>query len=218
MNDTNGIVDRQVDSMLKLLRRYESTEIEKILDRAYAVADERVRAARHEARLRVREAIRKLRAGVDERLIHVRAVRRAEERRRELEKAGLVLAEARGRLRHAIAARWHEPDTRATWSLSMLERAGEVLPPGRWTVRHAPGWPPEEREAFAARATELAGEAPELSEDPDISAGLDIGLAGAVLDGTLEGLLARGPEIEARLLAAYYAALAESDDAAGGSQ
>jgi hypothetical protein len=216
VNDVNGMVDRQVDSMLKLLRRHESGEIEKILDRAYATATERVRTARREARLRVHEAIRELRGEVDTRMTRVRAGNQAEERQRDLEKARQVLAEGDQLLRERVAARWEEAEARRRWTASLLDSADRILPPGEWSVTYAPGWPEAEREAFSTRVTEIAGCAPQLSCDEDIAAGLRIRRGTATLDGTLQGLMARGEEIEARLLAAYYSALAQGADRSAG--
>lgn len=204
MNDAGGIVDRQVESMVRLLRRYEATEIDKIIDRAYATAEERLRAARRAARQRVHEAIAELRAEVDAGITRVRAGDQARARRLELEKARHVLAAGRDSLKEALGKRWQEEDSRRAWVSSLLEQAASVLPAGAWQVEHAPDWPETEREDFAAHAAEAAGEAPRLSTREDIAAGLRIGIGGASLDGTLEGLLARGPELEARLLAEYY--------------
>lgn len=215
MNDTGGIVERQVDSMVRLVRRYEAAEIEKILDRAYETALERVRAARRDARQRVREAIEELRGEVDAGITRVRAGDEARARRRELGKARLVLQAGRELLARSLQARWQEPASRQAWASSLLEQAAAVLPSGTWEVEYAAGWPEEEREAFSARAGEAAGEPPSLNAREDIAAGLRIGIviegAGASLDGTLDGLMGRGPELEARLLAEYYG-LADGPD------
>ena len=219
MNDTGGIVERQVDSMVRLVRRYEAAEIEKILDRAYETAEERIRAARRDARQRVHEAIEELRGEVDAAITRVRAGDEARARRRELGKARLVLDAGRELLARSLQARWQEPASRQAWTSSLLEQAAVVLPSGTWEVEYAAGWPEEEREAFSTRAREAAGEPPRLNAGDDIAAGLRIGIAiegaGASLDGTLDGLMGRGPELEARLLAEYYA-LADGPDGEDG--
>jgi len=216
MKDAGGIVDRQVDSMVKLLRRYEAVEIESILDRAYATAQERIRAARRDARHRVSEAIEEFRSEVDAAVTRVRAGDQARARRLELEKARLVLAEGRELLARAVLARWQEPAARQMWVSSLLREATAVLPSGTWEVEYAPGWPGDEREDFAARVAEAAGEPPRFNCCDDIAAGLRIGIAGASLDGSLEGLTARGPDIDALLLAEYYRLQDESGVPGGG--
>jgi len=217
MNDTGGIVERQVESMVRLVRRYEAAEIEKILDRAYETALERLRAARRDARQRVHEAVEELRGEVDAAITRVRAGDEARARRRELGKARLVLDAGRDLLARSLQARWQEPSSRQAWTSSLLEQAGAVLPSGPWDVEYAAGWPEEEREAFSAKAREAAGEAPRLNAREDIAAGLTIGIGGASLDGTLDGLMGRGPELEARLLAEYYALAGEPDESGGGA-
>ncbi len=203
--------------MVRLVRRYEATEIEKILDRAYETARERVRAARRDVRLRVHEAIGELRGEVDAAITRVRAVDEARLRRRELGKARLVLDAGRELLARSLQARWQEPASRQAWVSSLLEQASAVLPPGTWEVEHADGWPQEEREAFSARAREVAGEPPRLNAREDIAAGLGIAVGGASLDGTLEGLMGRGAELEARLLAEYYALARGAGRSGGGA-
>ena len=212
MNDTDGraagIVERQVDSMLRLLRRHESAEVEKILDAAYAAADQRVRAARSEARRRLHEAIQMLRSETDAKMTRLEAGSQAERRQRELEKARQVLAEGRRLLRDRVAARWEDAASRRQWTGALLERAERILPPGEWVVAHPAGWPADEREDFAARVAGIAGRAPTLSPEDGIAAGLRVSRGGATLDGTLQGLTGDASEIPARLLAGYYAAFA----------
>lgn len=215
MNDTGAIVDRQVDRMVRLVRRYEASEIEKILDRAYATARERVRAARRDARQRVHEAVGELRSEMDTALTRIRAGDEARMRRHELGMARLVLAEGHEVLARSVRARWQDPPLRDAWVSSLLEQATAVLPAGEWEVEHAADWPDDEREAFSARVREATGQTPKLDARDDIAAGLRIGIGGASLDATLDGLLARGEELEARLLAEYYA-LRDGPHGAGG--
>lgn len=217
MNDAGGIVDRQVDSMVRLVRRYEAAEIEKILHRAYATAQERLHAARREARQRVHEAIEELRGDTDAAMTRVRAGDQARARRSELERARLVLAAGEDLLRDALQARWQQADSRQAWVASLLEQAVAVLPAGAWQIEHAPAWPEAERQTCATRAEKAAGETPRFETRDDVAAGLRIGLGGASLDGTLEGLMARGPELEARLLAEYYALRDGTGQSGGGS-
>ena len=217
MNEAGGIVDRQVESMVRLLRRYEAAEIDKVLDRAYATARERLHAARRDARQRVHEAFEELRGEMDAAITRVRAGDQARARRRELDKAALVLAAGRDCLDEALRRRWQQAASREAWASSLLQQAAAVLPPGAWQVEYGPDWPREEREAFAARVAEAAGETPCLTGRDDIGAGLRIGIDGASLDGTLEGLMDRGPELGAQLLAEYYRLRDQAEPAGGGT-
>jgi len=217
MNEAGGIVDRQVESMVRLLRRYEAAEIDKVLDRAYATARERLHAARRDARQRVHEAFEELRGEMDAAITRVRAGDQARARRRELDKAALVLAAGRDCLDEALRRRWQQAASREAWTSSLLEQAAAVLPPGAWQVEYARGWPQEEREAFAARLAEAAGEAACLTGRDDIGAGLRIGIDGASLDGTLQGLMDRGSELGSQLLAEYYRLRDPAEPARGGT-
>ncbi len=82
-----------------------------------------------------------------------------------------------------------------------LRDAARALPAGPWTVRHAAGWPTAEQQTVRDALGRELGVEPHLRTEPDIAAGLVIDSGGAVLDASLDGLLADRPRLEARLLA-----------------
>ena len=96
-------------------------------------------------------------------------------------------------------ARVGGPAFRRTPPESRVQR--RLLPKGTWTLRHAPNWPEEEWQALVTALTAELGSEPRLVADGSLSAGLTVEGAGAVLDGSLEGLLKDRGRIEARLLA-----------------
>ena len=112
-----------------------------------------------------------------------------------------ILASAWPRLEAALLASWHDPGGRQTWVLGVLAQARHLLPRGVWTLRHAPDWPETEWQALGTALTAELGSEPRFVADGSVSAGLAIEGAGALLDGTLEGLLKDRTRIEARLLA-----------------
>lgn len=205
MNDAVGsLIERQADAMLRLIRRHQAAAAGDILDQAHAVTRERLRAARANARRRVHEAATGLRGEVEIRLTRLRAGEQAEDRRNRLARDALALDEGRALLREALAARWRDAGSRRRWCTSVIEDAARVLPKGQWELAYPANWSDEERDETLRTATEAAGECPVPTPAEDIEAGLRVAIGDAVLDGTVEGLLARAAELDARLLAAFH--------------
>ena len=96
----------------------------------------------------------------------------------------------------ALESRWRDTAARAAWVRHVVAQARRHLPHGAWEIRHAPGWPDDERQALA-RALDPP---PIFVEDATHRAGLAIGLQRNVIDGTLEGLLVDRAEVGAQLL------------------
>jgi hypothetical protein len=183
------------------------------------VHDERDKACRQllaEAAARAaaitREAFRRERALLHQRVVTERsraegllraaAAERATAERRRGEAADAdLLAAAWPRLCEQLAERWAVAASRRLWVDTTLAQALRRLPHTRWTIRHAAGWPEEERAAALARLAAAGLPEPALRADGDVAAGLVVVAGGAVLDMSLAGLLQDRARIEARLLA-----------------
>lgn len=182
--------------------------------------------ARARARGLIRDAYRRHRAALHQRVVAERT--RAEgllraanaeratalRRRGELADGELILS-AWPRLQAHLAERWTAADTRARWIDSALSQALARLPRSGWTIRHAAGWPEAERAAAKARLAEVGIEAPALRADSGMAAGLVVSAGGAALDMSLAGLLRDRARVEARLLALAKQAQNESGDGLG---
>lgn len=141
---------------------------------ARTAAERIVREARREALRRSHAAFAELRSRAQaERSAAAAALETARRVQRfRLDRA--LVAQGMGLLRPALERRWADPAARAEWHEAALEVARQRLPPGTWTIEHAPGL-----------------------------TGVRVRSGGACVDGSLEGLLADGSEIEARLLAQF---------------
>ncbi|MFZ0790000.1 MAG: hypothetical protein WAM94_10305, partial [Chromatiaceae bacterium] len=84
---------------------------------------------------------------------------------------------------------------------AVLTQARQVLPAGVWTLRHAPAGSASEWQSLARELTATLDAEPRLVADGAVVAGITVDCAGAVLDGSLEGLLKDRTRIESRLLA-----------------
>lgn len=188
----------EVTTFLGIVERDRVARCDAILRDARDRAAELLREARREARRRVSTAVADDRARSRRRIEAARAELLTRERQLDREVAAKLLARGWDALRQALLAQWQEPEGRARWIAELVADARRLLPHGTWRIRHPPAL--AEIELVARVAGEASGAAPELEPDPDIAAGLCVHVAGATLDGTLEGLLADRGKVEGRLL------------------
>jgi hypothetical protein len=151
-------------------------------------------------------------AFVDERRLRDQRVQAAHanlQTRRRLaaqQRATALLAEAWVCLPDALLARWCALETRRQWITRIVARARTSLLGVAWRIAHAPDWTAAEREELSRDLAREVGTAPEFRVDEGIRAGLRIAGAGAVVDGTLDGIMRDRAENGARLLAFLDAA------------
>lgn len=194
-------LEEREQGLLRLVDAYRESQCRSLLEAARQEATALIARTYQEERARLHQRVLAERSGARERIQAARA--ELDTRRRAgVERANAqILALAWPRLHESLAARWRDARERRSWVQGVLDQARRLLPKGVWTLRHAPGWPEPERQALARALTEELGSTPRLVADGAVSAGLRIEASGAVLDGTLEGLLKDRARIEARLLA-----------------
>jgi len=168
-------------------------------ERAAAAARTLLRAAHAEARAQVRGALEEARKSAAERvaLAEAQGRTRARAARQRLLKA--QLEKTRPLLGELLRQSWQDPVRRERWAERYARRALEVLPRGRWQVRHPPEWPRAEQARLAEILSGGSIQA-QLAPDPAIAAGLKFVSGNSLLDATGPGLLADRTAIEARLL------------------
>jgi hypothetical protein len=194
-------LDEREQGLLRLVDAYRESECRSLFEAARREAAELIARTYQQERARLHQRVLVERAGARERIQAARAERDTRERTGGERASSRVLAIAWPRIEAALAARWHDSAGRQAWVQGVLEQARQVLPPGVWTLRHAPDWPESEWQALGSALAAELGRETRFVADGSISAGLAIEGAGAMLDGSLEGLLKDRTRIEARLLA-----------------
>lgn len=187
--------------LLRLIEAHRDRECAALLDAARAEAGATLARAWQEARALLREGVAAERAGARSRIQAARAERATRGAALGGQAKARLLALAWPRLRAHLAGRWADPAGRLVWTGQALAQAGRVLPAGVWTIRHAPGWGPAERQAALDGLAAAWESPPRCVVDASLEAGLAIACGGALLDATLEGLLKDRARIESRLLA-----------------
>lgn len=193
-------VQARAQAMLALVDSDRDRRRAAILDDARQRAQAMLGDARHKARASMRATFEDARRQHQEQVDAAQARLQTRRRMAEQARARALLGEAWQRLPAALQRQWQDGAGRRAWVAHMLEIGQQKLAPGVWHITCAADWPEAERREAAA----LAGPRVELQfdDDPKIAAGLRIRVGGAVIDGTLDGLLTERAEISARLLAA----------------
>ncbi len=185
-----------------LLELVENDRIERrraLEDESRRQAREILATARREARARVRAALVPERRRLRERLAALEARLATETRLSGQRRLRERLDEAWRELPLALARRWADPASRAQWTAHVRSAALGALGAGSWRVSHAPGWPGEERAAFAGALEARGPDDVTFEESPAIAAGLVVRAGGNVVDGSAAGLTADRAAIDAQL-------------------
>ena len=133
-------VEESAKTLLKLVEGYRSQECREAIDRARAEAAEILRRAWRREREHLHASVQAERSRARALIQAARAERATRERASGDRQNAVLLAQAWPRLRALLVARWRDPTGRETWVARALDQARKSLPPGPWTVRHAPDW------------------------------------------------------------------------------
>jgi hypothetical protein len=186
--------------LLAVIESYRAEQCARLLEAAREEAARIVRQAHAEARRRVRRVVAEERARAE---TQVRAAESelATLRRMREQRAALGLLESAWRgLGPALAERWADPAARAAWIRAVVTQARGHLPRGVWVVAHPSGLTPAEQETLRELLVEASGSEPTLAPTPTLRAGLTLRSGHAVLDGSVDGLVANREWVESRLL------------------
>jgi hypothetical protein len=194
-------VEHRMQGLLGLVEADRREQTEAIAREAQAAVAALLEQAHREARARMRQAFVDERRLRDQRVQAARATLQTRCRLAAQQRATALLAEAWVCLPDAFLARWRAPETRREWITRIVATARTSLLGVAWRIAHTPDWAAAEREELARDLARELGTTPEFNVDARIRAGLRIAGAGAVVDGTLDGMLRDRAENGARLLA-----------------
>lgn len=201
----------RVQTFLDMIAATRDARVTELSAQARAEADEIVRDARAEARANVRRAVVENRARSEEALAAARAELGTMFRRSSQDAHRSALVDANRLLEQTLLDRWSNALTRQAWIAALVADAVAVLPRVRFRIEHPPDWSPNELGGALGELASHCGVAPELVPASEVGAGLRFSACSAVLDGTLEGLLARRSVVEGKLLAEVDAGLETRD-------
>ena len=194
-------LQNQEKRLLDLIR----LEQEKACREATKQADDQVRQilgeAWRSARERLHEAVERERARAQRQLRLAEAELETRQRLSEQQREALLLDQAWQALEQQLRELWANHDGRRRWIQQAVRVGLQRLPANHWRITHPRLWNAEDQATLSAAVVNGLEQAPELLEDERIKAGIMLRSSGALLDMTLEGLIADRGAIEAELLA-----------------
>ena len=213
MTDVRSVLELQVESILSALSTQRDQRCREIVGESRSRNRQLLENARERMRLRLHQAVDEERRHRADALLNARHRIEADERKNLLAGYKEYLREVWPLLVEELERRWSDDEARRLWCEMAIREACSSLPHGEWIVELPPSWPAADNEwllnAFAGK--KLPG--PELRTGDGLPSGVRIRCGEACLDATLDGLLERRTEIEARLLAAWESQLAKAEEA-----
>jgi hypothetical protein len=205
VNEFEGIIGMQVSAMLEGISQDLERRRTDLLDNATRDATKLVRRGRT-------ANLRQLRSDIaEERRLHERAVQKERASQATASRQVLQgrdrerLLQGKELLRDALMKRWRRERSRWQWIEMLIGEAADVVESGRWIVEHPSDLTDADLKELLLAVTDVAGSPPELVTKEEMTAGMRIARSGAVLDASLEGLLAYEDVIEGLLLAEILA-------------
>lgn len=195
-------LEQQTRALLDLVEADRAQQSAQILGDARARAAALLAQAQAEARAHMRQTFEEQRTRQREQIAAAQARLATQRRLHAQQRSAALLHLAWQQLPQELLALWQQPGSRAAWSAQVMASAQARLRAGPWRLRHPPDWPAAEQQALAA---DLRA-APVFEADTAVAAGLKVLANGNAIDGTLAGLLADRPAIEAQLLRGLEAA------------
>lgn len=197
----DGIVGMQVSHMLEGISNDLELRRKEILDKAGEDAAALARRIRSRNLNHLRSAIAEERRMAELAVQKERASQATVVRQFSHGRDRERLVQGREMLREALQERWREEHSRKQWIATLVGEVADVFAQGRWLVEHPQDLAGDDLESLVSAATDISGSSPELVANEELKVGLRITLAGAVLDASLDGLLAHQEAIEGLLLA-----------------
>jgi hypothetical protein len=214
MNTFHGILDLQVESVLRALRAQQDMRCRGIESAAERRAEKLLSDSRQRMRQRVHKAVVEERRLRETALLDARHRIETAERLEVQQQYRKFLQEAVPLLAAELEERWQDSGLRRNWCEMAIAEAAARLANDPWTVEHPRAWSGEDG-AWLEQAVEAHGlPKPVLQEDAAITAGLRVRLGSACLDATIDGLMADIRAVDARLLAAWERLLPKSAEGA----
>jgi len=199
MNDEAGILGTQTKAMLTEIRRHGVEQVNELIDSAQQRAQETIREAHRTARRTMHEAIATERRRLKRSRIMADAAQQTRRRLQREAKAKLLLQRGWQQLPDVLRQHWEDAPSRRQWCEALIQGAAQAFGAVDLLVEHPATLSAEEKNRLHAIAKDRGAEAT-FAVREGISCGLTVSFKGAILDGTIGGLLADRRYVEARLL------------------
>lgn len=206
-----SIVDAQVQRLLEIVNNYLQEQCGVLSEQAGQQSQEIIRQAYREARLRLHHDIQDSRQHMQQELSATRAKLHTMMMQQRHRADQEFLAQSWELLVAKLMQRWQKPDLRKLWVQKIFDTAIQVLPAEQWQVVHPPDWPTTEKEQFEEMVSHNAQKQLVIAPDADMKAGILISADGALVDGSLQGMLSDRVRIDSEVLAQCRECIVHTD-------
>jgi F0F1-type ATP synthase membrane subunit b/b' len=196
-----SIVDAQVQRLLEIVNKYQQEQCDVLLEQANQQSQQIIRQAYRDARLRMHRDIQDSRQNMQQELSATRAKLHTMMMQQRHRADQEFLAQSWELLVKKLMQRWLKLQSRKLWVQNVIDTAIQVLPANEWKIVHPQDWSDTETSHIEDL---VAGNSPRrlaFVADTNMKAGIRISADGAVVDGSLEGMLTDRVRIESEVLA-----------------
>ena len=212
MTDVRSVLELQVESIISALRAQRDRRCREIAGESRNRNRQLLQSARERMRQRLHRAVDEERRHRADALLRARQRIDSNQRRNLLACYREYLREVWPLLVAELEQRWSDDEGRRLWCEMAIREACMSLPHEVWIVELPGTWPASDNAWLMSAFSGHELPEPELRIGNGLPPGVRIRCGDACLDATLDGLLDRRTEIEARLLAGWESQLAQSGD------
>lgn len=200
-NMPSSIVDAQLQRLLQVVEDFRVTQCEALSEQASQQSRQVVNHSYQNARTRLRSHILEERQQLQQSLASVRAKQHTFVMQQKHQASRKFLNDSWGLLTTKLTQRWENPQQRQLWVQSIADVALATLPADEWQISYGGEWKKPEQKQLLEYIAARADRKVTIKTGSDIEAGIRFEGGGAVVDGTLQGLLSDRVRIESEILA-----------------
>lgn len=197
----SSIVDAQVQRLLEIVEAYRKQQCDALITQAKQDSRRIVRQAYREARMRMRQDIQDSREHMRSELSSARAKLHTMMMQQRHQADLRFLEQSWNLLAAKLQARWQQPKLRQAWVQKIVRNATKMVPGKDWLVEHPKDWTSDEQKQLRNQVNDKFTGKLKFKNVTEITAGIRIVTDGAVIDGSLQGLMADRTGIESIFLA-----------------
>jgi vacuolar-type H+-ATPase subunit H len=196
-----GILDAQVQRLRDIVEAYRKEQCDQLVNKAQQESREFIRQAYRTARRNLHEDVQLTRQRIHDSLTAARAKQHTLMMQQRHAAALSFLELCWNSLADALQARWQQPRLRREWIEKIVFTAIAVVPGREWLVEHPQDWATDDQQQLSELVEAGSGVRPQFRIVPGLTAGIRISTDGAVIDGSLQGVMADRTGIESLILA-----------------
>ena len=201
MTIPDSIIDAQLERLMQVVDDYRSGLHEQIISKSKQDKSLIVKSAYKDSRKRLHHNIQDIRKKIRKEISAASAKQGTLVQRLEYADNIRFLQQTWNVIEAKLLQRWRIAEQRKQWIEKIAHTVFNKLPPGIWQIEHPVDWLTIERNALSNYIHQRIGQKPIFVTDNSIMAGLRFNYSGAIIDGTLEGLLVDRARIESEMLA-----------------